>query len=108
MYTMELTPEQIEMNDVPEFPAMPDRYLNKNANKYKVYGKERHGSYKELRVIGIVSLFTSQDLYGKSVYSSEYVHTTDGIKIEIPMDGESLTMEFCEDLIRQGATFEKM
>lgn len=108
MYTMELTPEQIEMNDVPEFPAMPNRFLNRNTNKYKVYGKERHGSYQEFRVIGIVSLITDRNVYGEPVYSSEYVHTIDRVKIEIPMDGESLTMEFCEDLIKQGATFEKV
>ena len=105
MYTMELTPEQIEMNDVPEFPS-PKYQTKPTCNTYKVYGKERNSYGAEC--IGVVSLQVRTRYHDDPVYTFEYAHKVSKIDIVLTIDDQNYGMEFCEDLIKQGATFEKI
>lgn len=107
MYTMELTPEQIEMNDVPEFPAVPNHYSSRsNRNVYKVYGRDFNSCGREC--IGVIGLISKRNFRNEPEYLMEYTHKVSRIDLVLAIEEYNYAMEICEDLIKQGATFEKI
>lgn len=106
MYTMELTPEQIEMNDIPTFPEVPQNHTKPSRNVYKVYGRDFNSYGRDC--IGVITLVSTRNFRSEPSYLMEYTHKVSKIDIVLTIDDQNYGMEFCEDLIKQGATFEKI